>query len=880
MHLFSLPSFKQHVAYMQRVSQSADWGLPPVYSPCGPHTASLPDPRPQSSASPPSSWSHPEAGLSRALLQPVPAGAESPVRVCLLEAAPPAAGTQLKAAKQRQCRRVYDEIVSDSSEEEAEEPAAERTAALLPGGRVTSLGDAGDERGKEDIKTAEAEAGKEHSEETGHGGGAPAEKLSAQEREAAQRRQDEGDGGNNGFPAEGRKDRGEETQEAARVETKMDSKTEEVEVNDGAVESRDRIDLSNAGDEEQRKREGRKERSGADRKREVKRGVACSELQPQATGQGSGDVEVQEAAVRNGPRASLDPRDDDEEKGEASEEPMGSGEETIGKTESEGSEQAAKRETDTEPEGMNECNASRRLEEDRRCGTQEGVKKERDNVEDKVAEAEIAPQLKRGAPAVQACVVCNASGDTVDAGTPLAPMPQCPFQCRTWCAESPRSHTSAPYGLRPQEAVSCIPASAGFQSSPSSFAEASPWVDPFDPPPAPSPAELRWLRFVAHFIPSSRLLFLRDFCPRFSWEGLCVPFATVQGESEGSPSRGVAAQGLPAANPSAPSEHEGREQREGADSGEWRETNGEKVARRPQPAQAGVRLLSSPCCAPFAGETSDTEGVSFAAGGTECFPSSLCHRFGGERPPKLSRVGKSGCFSSPAGKARRWIWLSLAKVKVALRVHEFEGVACQEGDVGGRALPDGCSASATEKILNCLPTMTIALAISSAREGERKNFKRTANGTLAESSRMMALPASDPRREGKGSLKIVEAKEDFTCVCYAVVMRVDRRAHKILCLVGGSVAVSSHLLKRIDTIMLGTSGGSAVSSKEKAQGTRTVKHMDVNMSASAMSALALDVSAEEDIHDGVRCRRTQVVARMLSSKAAVRRPARPRAVRQ
>ncbi|RQX72652.1 molybdopterin guanine dinucleotide synthesis protein B [Toxoplasma gondii CAST] len=338
-------------------------------------------------------------------------------------------------------------------------------------------------------------------------------------------------------------------------------------------------------------------------------------------------------------------------------------------------------------------------------------------------------------------------------------------------------------------------------------------VDPFERPPAPSPAELRWLRLLSHFLPSSRSLLFRSGLPRFSWESLCSFFLTFQDTNTelGCLSlERTRSEGHGALCPTAEEEQEEVSVRRGvgdevAESEEAKnvEPNLEGDSRKNGEREAAgclskAQILCASSLLPL--ESSFDASLSRAS-------ASPPARF----PPGLSagrcaetRKRKADGLAVPRPTARKWVWISLEKIQIALRECDALLVGC--GDATGGVREHLCSASATEKILSCLPAMTVALAISGERE--KHNLKRSIPPVAALCTEMMPKSRSEgPSSFRKGRkpcrLKVVEATENFTCVCYAVVMRVNRRSDKLLCLIGGSASLLGDIVKRVDTLMLG-----------------------------------------------------------------------------
>ncbi|KEP66082.1 UNVERIFIED_CONTAM: hypothetical protein HHA_312905 [Hammondia hammondi] len=395
---------------------------------------------------------------------------------------------------------------------------------------------------------------------------------------------------------------------------------------------------------------------------------------------------------------------------------------------------------------------------------------------------------------------------------PLAPVSLCPLGCCfSSAALSPSSSScsrSTSPGLSPP--VSPLAVSCSCRSPSHLFPRC---VDPFERPPAPSPAELRWLRLLSHFVPSSRSLLFRSGLPRFSWESLCSFFLTVQDNNTERgclPSKRTRSDGRRALCPTAEEEQEEVRVRRGVGDevaeneeaenvepdleGDSRKSGRREAAACLSKAQilcaSSLLPLESPCDASLSRASASSPATS---------PSGLS---AGRCAETWKR--KADDLALPRPTARKWVWISLEKIQIALRECDALLVGCRDATGGVRG--HLCSASATEKILSCLPAMTVALAISAERE--KHNFKRSIPHVAALCTEMMPKSRSEgPSSFRKGRkpcrLKIVEATENFTCVCYAVVMRVNRRSHKLLCLIGGSASLLGDIVKRVDTVMLG-----------------------------------------------------------------------------
>ncbi|CBZ55203.1 conserved hypothetical protein [Neospora caninum Liverpool] len=381
---------------------------------------------------------------------------------------------------------------------------------------------------------------------------------------------------------------------------------------------------------------------------------------------------------------------------------------------------------------------------------------------------------------------------------PLASVSPCPF----WCCSSSlspvlsRLPSSRPASSSPSPPPACASSTFCSCCAPSY----SPCGDPFERPPAPSPAELRWLRLVTHFVPCSRFLLYRDGLRRFSWEGLCSFFLTFQEDVEWG-SRGERETRSAAGFPSPAREDEqdrhgrlrgGAEKAKDAAPGEQEQDDVHRAAgtQEAKACLSGVRVLSSSCLFPLARHG----GAPVPSFDSASAPAGRCQ---GETRKRYAHE-----LALPRPTARKWIWVSLAKIRLALRECDWLAMQCEDECRGVR--DHVCSTSTTEKILSCLPTMTVALAISAERERKLQNSKHSDDPAVSSSGVRSLGDVSSHRARGKTCrLKIVETTEDFTCVCYAVVMRVHRRSQRLLCLVGGSTFLLGDLLKRVDTVMLG-----------------------------------------------------------------------------
>ncbi|PHJ19883.1 molybdopterin guanine dinucleotide synthesis protein b, partial [Cystoisospora suis] len=148
---------------------------------------------------------------------------------------------------------------------------------------------------------------------------------------------------------------------------------------------------------------------------------------------------------------------------------------------------------------------------------------------------------------------------------------------------------------------------------------------------------------------------------------------------------------------------------------------------------------------------------------------------------------------------RRFARLSLSKVRLSMR-GELLGA---EGGICGTEYHTRSYLGA--KILSILPTSTVALAIDGQSPLPRRVNAPPRRGVHASTDLTTLhkswLEVGKPRFSKKVVIELVEATEWQTCVCYAVVLRVDPSTSTILCLLGGGV--SDTVLKKVNVLVVG-----------------------------------------------------------------------------